>query len=150
MTRKKMCCLLFSMKCVKVFSLALAGWYCSLTAMNLVRMSEPRLESVGVRMPSSSVDWDIDAKLPFLFIISCVADARRRPFSDLDNLLKQCLRFEKKTSLRALIKIFILRQTKLKILPVLAPDFYIHKSVKLLIYPFFFSLLLGRHFRLPG
>lgn len=96
-----MCCLLFSMKWVKVFSLALAGWYCSLTAMNLVRMSEPRLESVGVRMPSSSVDWDIDAKLPFLFIISCVADARRRPFSDLENLLKQCLRFEKKNSVKS-------------------------------------------------
>lgn len=63
--------------------------------------------------------------------------------------IKTMLEIWKKTALRALIKIFILRQTKQKKIPVLAPDFYIHKSVKLLIYPFFFSLLLGRHFRLP-
>lgn len=69
-------------------------------------MSEPRLESVGVRMPSSSVDWDIDAKLPFLFIISCVADARRRPFSDLENSNNALNLKKKKTALRAPIKIY--------------------------------------------
>lgn len=63
-------------------------------------MSEPRLESVGVRMPSSSVDWDIDAKLPFLFIISCVADARRRPFSDLVNS-NNALNLKKKNSAKS-------------------------------------------------
>ena len=78
-----MCCLLFSMKWVNVLSFALAGWYCSLTAMNFVRMSEPRLDSVGVRTPSSSVLWDMDARLPFLLMISCEADDRRRPLSDL-------------------------------------------------------------------
>lgn len=69
-----MCCLLFLMKCVKVFSLVLVGWYCFLIVMNLVCMFEFCFELVGVCMLFLFVDWDIDVKFFFFFIILCVVD----------------------------------------------------------------------------